>query len=260
MFLFSSPASAHIPRVCVCRQAAARDSGDAALRSEELLCHHSPPPTLGGNRCWADVSGMWFNFFFVCDAWQVEDLRSPLLSTIIICSHILFLAILSHFFFLFLQDGYAQLSLLPTEGMKGVVRVKFVNEQVSTTELPTLLALSLCTVISQGIWSRACFSIISRIFPFGTSSIAIFSATPLNENSRSLHFPSQPPPTQSTLSFSLCKTFFTDSISSYSYPEASYLHACLFQFLILLPLQDFFFTYPFQVTLILLSFFFFAFV
>lgn len=30
-----------------------------------------------------------------------------------------------------LEDGYAQLSLLTTEAMKGTIRVKFINEQVA---------------------------------------------------------------------------------------------------------------------------------
>ena len=33
-----------------------------------------------------------------------------------------------------LDDGYAQLSLLPMKALKGIIRVKFVNEQVRICE------------------------------------------------------------------------------------------------------------------------------
>ena len=50
-----------------------------------------------------------------------------------------------------LEDGYAQLSVLPVEALKGTVRVKFINEQVFNNYLYVLIChihvqCSMCVV------------------------------------------------------------------------------------------------------------------
>ena len=42
---------------------------------------------------------------------------------------------------LLFQDGYRQLALLPCNALKGIIRVKFINEQVGTTIETKLLVV-----------------------------------------------------------------------------------------------------------------------